>query len=337
MLKAVVTTIAEPTDCMRELARRLEAHDVELVVIGDRRGPDSFDLDGAAFMPLGAQLDMPFRLAKLLPVDHYARKNLGYLKAVSERADCIYETDDDNAPKSRWTPRNRSVRGRSYSSEGWVNAYRLFTDELIWPRGFPLGHIRANGSSRKLCDLTVDVVDAPIQQGLVDVAPDVDALWRMLFDKPVHFSGHESVCLGPGSWCPFNSQSTWWWSDAFPLMYLPSSCSVRTTDIWRGFIAQRCLWETGRGVVFHTSEVDQHRNAHSLMSDFEAEVAGYLGNERFASTLMDTELLTGTENTALNLVRCYEALIEAEFFPAAELELVKNWVADLEDASASCR
>jgi hypothetical protein len=80
------------------------------------------------------------------------------------------------------------------------------------------------------------------------------------------------------SWCPFNSQSTWFFKKAFPLMYLPCSCKhSECTDIWRSFIGQRCLWEIGEGVTFHSpSEVYQDRNEHDLLKDFEDEIPGYL-------------------------------------------------------------
>jgi len=32
------------------------------------------------------------------------------------------------------------------------------------------------------------------------------------------------------------------------LMYLPIKASFRMTDIYRSFVAQRCLWELGEGV-----------------------------------------------------------------------------------------
>ena len=51
-------------------------------------------------------------LAKLLPVGHYVRKNLGYLLAMSAGAACIYETDDDNAPNAAWRPREVTTAAR---------------------------------------------------------------------------------------------------------------------------------------------------------------------------------------------------------------------------------
>ena len=322
---------------MRALAQRLGPLGAALVVVGDRKGPRRFELDGATFLSLEAQSQLPFTLATSLPTDHYARKNLGYLKAIDDGARCIYETDDDNAPNPAWSPRTQIVPARAVSQEGWVNAYRLFTDEFIWPRGFPPNLIRAGFSAEPPATAGAEAVDAPIQQGLADRSPDVDALWRLLYDRDIRFLRSESIWLAPGSWCPFNSQSTWWWPDAFALMYLPSFASFRMTDIWRGLIAQRCLWEGGRGVVFHAPEVDQHRNPHDLMGDFEAEWSGYLGNERFASVLLDTALRPGIENAGANLLRCYEVLIERDFLPSKELELVRSWIADLEAVLARRR
>jgi len=103
------------------------------------------------------------------------------------------------------------------------------------------------------------------------------------------------------------------------------------TDIWRSFVAQRCLWETGNGVVFHGPEVCQERNVHSLASDFEAEIPGYLGNADIAQTLEQVRLAAGIENTGDNLIRCYEALVKSGVFPPAEISIVKAWRSDLQE------
>ncbi len=102
------------------------------------------------------------------------------------------------------------------------------------------------------------------------------------------------------------------------------------TDIWRSFVAQRCLWELGHGLAFHPPEVVQERNAHDLMKDFEQEVPGYVQNEQITSTLESLSLRSGREEAAANVLRCYEKLVEKKLFSARELPLIKAWVADLE-------
>ena len=329
MLYSVITTIQNPAVAVRQLVSKLHGLGAKLIVIGDKKGPASFELEGTKFLSLNDQLDSIFELASKLPTNHYARKNIGYLVAISKGALCIYETDDDNAPSESWEMRMKSVKASSIDRKGWVNAYRFFTEENIWPRGFPLDEIAAGvrvPARGELCEL-----EAPIQQGLADNSPDVDAVWRLVFDRPFTFCKETSIYLPSGAWCPFNSQSTWWWPEAYPLMYLPSYCSFRMTDIWRSFIAQRCLWEMGYGVVFHAPEVIQERNEHNLMRDFADEVPGYTKNKEFVSVLENLTLEKGIDGEVIgdNLRRCYQALVEHDYFPEKELELVDTWLKDL--------
>ena len=318
---------------MRALAAKLGSHNVSLLVIGDRKGPSEFELPGATFVSLSDQLGLPFSLSRLLPVDHYSRKNLGYLLAMQMGAACVYETDDDNIPAPNWEPRTLRARVETKNRIGWMNVYRLYCDDLIWPRGFPLSEVRSD----PLCfdsGLRPDLraVDSPIQQGLVDGSADVDAVWRLLFDRPIRFRNRSSMWLPAGAWCPFNSQNTWWWPPAYPLLYLPTHCSFRMTDIWRSLVAQRCLWEMGYGVVFHAPDMVQERNAHDLLSDFEDEVAGHVQNKRIAS-LLDGLSLFGS--VSRNLLSCYEALLRERILPAEELDLLRAWVQDWSSLNAS--
>lgn len=375
MLYSVITTIQRPTDCVRVLATRLSQGTGHLVIAGDTKGPDSFDLSVVpgfeagqlTFLRIDEQLSSGFRLAELLPTKHYARKNVGYLHAIRAGATCIYETDDDNRPLDSWVPRSEHlsnpviVKSAEVGSKKkpdslestdkgspllqpakWVNVYRYFSDQNIWPRGLPLDRIHtlievlpqtapSEGEPSR--------IHAPIQQGLANGAPDVDAIWRLVLDREFCFEQRESVLVPPGHWCPFNTQSTWWWPVVYPLLYVPSYCSFRMCDIWKSFVAQRCLWEIGAGVVFHAAEVWQERNVHSLSRDFQDEIPGYLQNNRIVEILEATSLRPGIQNIATNLKTCYATLIHHEIFPAKEMELVEAWihgVASCEPRAASC-
>lgn len=328
VLFAVVTTIQPPTPAVRELQRRLALVGGRLVVAGDQKGPAAFDLPACDFLDLAAQRASGFALARALPTGHYARKNVGYLHAIRAGAMCIYETDDDNAPLATWAPRAETVAApRRVEGAGWVNVYRHFTDDpRIWPRGFPLARASAPAAPG---GAPGPATRAPIQQGLVNGSPDVDAVWRLVQDRPFDFDARPSVWLGAGQWCPFNTQSTWWWPVAFPLLYVPSHCAFRMCDIWKSFVAQRCLWALGAGVAFHAPEVVQDRNPHDYLRDFEDEVSGYLRNERIAEILSALELPAGAERVADNLRACYAALVEQGIFPPEELPLVVAWLDDL--------
>ena len=318
---------------MRKLSRILSAAEAPLLVAGDRKGPHDYPLPGAELLTLQKQLELPLRLPQLLPVNHYVRKNIAYLVAISRRPSAIYETDDDNAPAPRWGVRSLNPSAIRVKKPGWHNVYRHFGKTLLWPRGFPLEQIAA--SERSPAPKGADVkVYSPIQQGLADGNPDVDAIWRLTLSTDVRFAARNSLALQPRVWCPFNSQSTWWWPEVFPLLYLPSYCTFRMTDIWRSFVAQRCLWELGGVVTFHAPEVIQDRNVHNLLRDFQDEVPGYLQNAKICDTLASLNLKAGPDSVADNLASCYEALVVAGVFPRKEMRLLQAWLADLKKITA---
>jgi len=327
-LACILTTIQPPTDQVRRLASRLATLSAPLVVAGDASGPRAYLDDGCHFLSIETQRASRWRLARLLGERHYARKNLGFLEAIATGATVLYETDDDTYPNDAWRLRDAHVEAEEVRAGEWANVYRLFTDTLTWPRGLPLDAVHepvARGESTR--------VFAPVQQGLIDGNTDVDAIWRLIWSQDIAFDAHgPSVFLPRGVWCPFNSQSTWWWREAYPLMYLPFHCSFRMTDIWRGFIAQACLWAMDAHLVFHAPDSFQVRNPHDLMVDFAKEVPGYLGNRKLIEVLSALRLAPGRDAVGENLQACYRALVEAGIFPADELPLVAAYVEDVKSA-----
>lgn len=330
MICVVITTIYAPSPAVRALAARQPGG---VIVVGDTKTPADWNLRGADFYPMERQGTLGLSLVPRLKFEHYTRKNIGYLQAMRAGAECIYDTDDDNVPMGAWRERELSCVARAAKTPGWCNVYRYFHPTDIWPRGFGLSKL---ADARTPLSPEV-IVECPIQQGLADGEPDVDAIWRLAAIPPwmrgrfTMFREKLSVVLGKGAWCPFNSQTTWWFKEAFPLLYLPTHATFRMTDIWRSFVAQRCLWELGRGVVFHSpSEVVQNRNEHDLMKDFADEVPGYLSNEKIAATLEALSLEAGRDAISSNLTRCYEALVGAGFLPPDELAGVRAWVDDVE-------
>ena len=260
------------------------------------------------------------------PSNHYARKNAGYLKAIKRGAKVILDTDDDNTPNNKWRIRTEEVSGVKPANDGWFNVYQELQNSEIWPRGFSLKKVK----SRNPPIVKSAEQKSSIQQGLADGEPDIDAICRLTVKYGIEFSYRESVFLGKNQWCPFNSQSTWWFPKAFPLMYLPVFASFRMTDIWRSFVAQRCLWQLEEGVAFHSpSEVFQDRNEHDLMKDFNDEIDGYLKNDLIVEILSDLKL---GNDTCENLLLCYEELVEEKILPQQEIDSLKQWIKDYEDA-----
>jgi hypothetical protein len=154
-------------------------------------------------------------------------------------------------------------------------------------------------------------------------------------ELPIDFEDSKNVAIGNKTWCPFNSQNTTWFKEAFPLLYLPSFCSFRMTDIWRSFVAQRVGWTCGWHILFHSPTAYQERNAHDLLKDFEDEVPGYLGNSKICRELEALDLKEGREYIFENLVRCYEMMVAKKYIDRRELDLLDCWIKDLTELGVS--
>jgi len=324
----IVTSIAEPNEILRQLAQDCIEKNYQFIVIGDEASPPDFQIDGCDFYNLEKQKQTGLRFAQSCPTRHYARKNIGYLLAIRDGATTIIETDDDNIPYPQfWNQRQRFQNVLVLENSGWVNVYNYFTDQNIWPRGFPLEKIQEQVPLYK--SIKPAEIDCPIQQGLADDNPDVDAVYRLTLPLPQTFRKDRRVALTNGSWCPFNSQNTTWWPDAFELLYLPSFCSFRMTDIWRSFIAQRIAWTNGWAILFHEPTMRQERNVHNLMRDFNDEIPGYLHNIEICNVLESLPLKSGIDNIGDNLKICYDKLVSMSLVGKEELPLLNAWCDDL--------
>ncbi|MFC2098261.1 STELLO glycosyltransferase family protein [Bacteroidota bacterium] len=323
----IITTIAPPNRVLENYAEECKRHDIDFIIAGDRKSPTNFSLPGSDFWSINRQMGSGFKSAHAIPENHYSRKNIAYLAAIERGHGIIMETDDDNLPyESFWRMPESGHEGQQVLSKGWINVFSLFTDDVIWPRGFPLeqigeGNIEAGPTEKYYC---------PIQQGLADDNPDVDAVFRLTRDLPLKLEGGLSYVLGKGSWCPFNSQNTVWFKEAFPLLYLPSKCSFRMTDIWRSFVAQRIAWEYGWNIAFYSPTVSQERNEHNLLKDLEDEVPGYLNNSAIGKALEELDLSDKPDDIYKNLINCYKKLIAMNLVGSEEIDILTHWINDLQ-------
>jgi hypothetical protein len=324
----VITSISGPTENLHEIATGCAKNGYNFILIGDEKSPQNFFLEGCNFFSIEKQLRTVFRFSKKCPRNHYARKNIGYLIAMEKGADIIVETDDDNIPYDTfWHERTRTIDAYIIENADWTNVYTYFSETPVWPRGFLLDKIKTDNP--RLVDRMVDEIDCPIQQGLANNNPDVDAIYRLVLPLPVMFKSDRRIALGKFSWCPFNSQNTAWWPDSYPLLYLPSYCSFRMTDIWRSFIAQRICWVNEWSILFHSPTVWQNRNVHNLMQDFKDEIPGYVNNALICEELEDLQLKPGVEKIEANLRICYKKLVELSVVEPEELDLLDLWLYDL--------
>lgn len=324
----VVTTINHITKGVDKFAS-FDGWDT--ILIGDKKTPNirSRGRSNLHFLSLEDQKEKGWALSHLLPENHYARKNLGYLTALEAGAKKIADTDDDNIPYDSWREQmhveNRKVR--VIKSPVFPNVYSLFTDHHVWPRGYPLDRI-LDGQEVSLTDEVLSNSDIGVVQGLADLEPDVDAIYRLVLGKEITFNDHPPVALDAFVYSPFNSQNTLWHADVAALMYLPSTVTFRFTDILRSYVAQRGLWAIGKNVVFTGASVKQERNPHNLMADFQSEIPCYRDIDKVVETL---NTLTLSGNPEVDLITMYEALEGKEIVDREEITLIDAWLDDLQE------
>ena len=318
----VLTSINKITPSIRNLSK---LEDYNLVLIGDQKTPD-IKSKNLEFLSLKDQEKLPFKFINHCPVNSYQRKNIGYLYSISNGADIIFETDDDNSPLKNWDEclNFKINKIKTIKSPKIFNSFSFFTKEKIWPRGYPLSYILKKDKIQTSLTLQSNV---GIWQGLVNHDPDVDAIYRLTNNKKIIFSPN-LFALDKGVFCPFNSQNTFWFKEYFFYLYLPISTTFRMTDILRGYIAQRCLWEHNACLGFFGPNMKQVRNKHNLLSDFSLEIPCYTQVETIINFLSKIQL---SKSPQKNLKKIYSKLLELEIIKDFELFALDAWIEDLEN------
>lgn len=324
----ILTTINYPTPAVKELAK---LSGWQLLVIGDKKTPKDWYLnEDCIYLSPEDQAALPYKLVKHLPWNHYARKNIGYLYAIDHGAQLIYETDDDNCVIHDIELVSRSQLVTISSERPVVNTYAYFGQPHLWPRGYPLSQVRFSDDFKIMEGCQKQVM---IEQGLVNNEPDVDAIFRLTRhdDTPILFNDETRPCvLPPFTFCPFNTQNTLFHKEAFWGLYIPSYVPFRVCDIWRGYIAQRLLWEIEGVLCFTPPSAIQERNPHNLMHDFLDEQLLYLKTEAFIDFLMNWK-----PHSKVDVLESFQMLYFASaqqgFTDPREKQLVEAWITDIQE------
>ncbi len=325
----IITTIFEPTKAVKLFANDKNNH---LIIAGDKKTPENWTIEesNAKITFISCNKPLGYNIEKVLPFNHYCRKMIGYIYASKNGAEIIYETDDDNYPKNNWEFIEEQKDDKNLSTPcdmGFVNVYKYFSKEDIWPRGYPLELI--NNENHLINEDKLEQKDLKIgvYQGLVDNEPDVDAIYRLTKNKICNFENKPSIVLSKGTVCPYNSQNTFTKKDLFPLLYLPSTVTFRFTDILRGLIAQPLMWIEGYHLCFSQASAIQERNEHDYLKDFESEIPCYL----YAQKVVDiaNAAICGNSNLKDNLFRVYSELYRENIVKKEELNILEAWLKDI--------
>lgn len=319
----VVTTINYPSAPLKKLAALKDWH---LVVVGDRKTPQDWQLENCEFLSIEKQQTLDYEIIKLLPENHYCRKNVGYLYAISCGAKVIYETDDDNEliDDILTLSDDDEFVEVDVKDKNAINIFSYFGQPTVWPRGFPLDQIvNANNYQVK----NVSKQRCGVIQGLINKNSDVDGIFRLTQYRDVYFDKKTSCVLPAGVFCPFNTQNTIFSYEAFWGLMIPSTTSFRVCDIWRGYIVQRLLWDLDLRLCFTSPTAVQERNQHNLFRDFCDEQDLYLKSGSLIQFLLNWR--SGAFNFSERIEKLIRELVRADYLKNEEIALTQAWIRDL--------
>lgn len=324
----VITTINEPTDTIR---KHIGNSEYDVIIVGDLKTPNTYKKENCIFLDVRKQKLLFPNLCELIPYNHYARKNLGYLYAIKKGYDIIYETDDDNIPHKNFddildfSDSPQTIKDSNFQ---WINIFKYFTNNnWIWPRGYPLSNVKQNSNPVFEFNNSKIKNDVAIINGLVENDPDVDAIFRLVSNQKVKWIKDKKVIISNENICPFNTQNTFWLDPSlFIALLIPCSVTFRYCDILRGIIANVLLKHLDKNMAYTSPNVTQMRNEHNLMEDFESEIPMYLANEYIVSKLMDLKF----EGLILKdvILKIYQKLYLEKIITDLDLKICKTWVSE---------
>lgn len=329
---AVLTTINAETEAVRKAAN-LSGWCV--VVVGDEIGPKSYPIrDNVIFLDVDSQrlMEQSNAFVAQIPWGHFGRKNVGYLYAVLQGADLIFDFDDDNELIKN--PLQMTQMTTTCSPDDSFLTFNPYPELLPsaaapWPRGLPLEEYHNKATIRK-CSETVTALKGAIYQSAANHDPDVDAVYRLTREIPFTFQdGNKAIIVPPNVFVPYNAQANIHTRASMWALMLPTTVEGRVSDIWRGYISQRLLWDQGFGVVYTSPVVQQIRNKHNYLADLEAEQDLY-----HRSGVLLRFLKSWTCKS--KLPKCIQALwidlYERGYIEVLDVQLIHAWITELESA-----
>lgn len=323
----IITTIFKPSQAIINFINFRKEYNYDIIIVADKKTPiDMYKSLDVILLNIDKQNEIFGKLSTDLPYNHYCRKNLGYLYAIKNNYNIIYETDDDNIPYSNFFDIFNNLQFNNIfeleSPNNIINIYSKFTSAKIWPRGLPLSSVNNDDI---IIENKSDINDIVIIQSLVDNEPDVDAIYRLTYKyENFKFNNIDRLLtIKSGIYSPFNTQATLWInSNFFYLLYIPVTVDFRFCDILKGYIAQRCLWEFKKKIGFISPFVYQIRNEHDIFKDFIGEINMYKYMETLINDL-DGIKLNG-DIYDLNII--YNKLYDLNIVNITEFDTLNEWI-----------
>lgn len=360
---AVVTTIFVPNESIIGISN-LKGWCI--VIVGDKITPDKAydDLakkENVVYLSALKQEEMLERSSfmRMMPWKSFARKNIGYLLAISFGAKVIYDFDDDNVlspledgatiPPPFFYEEDKGFErtilhkfvaeaDNDVIIEHAFNPYPFMGPDHhhSWPRGFPIDQVQKSFDVWNLTNTTVGDIkysSIGVMQSLCNGDPDSDAIFRLSRKDATKFKFDRSPTALPllipsSGYSPFNAQATTHLYHAFWGLYLPCTVPGRVTDIWRSFITQRVMRELGLYVLYTPPIVTHERNAHDYLGDLIAEADVYTKTSSLLAFL-DSWSPKEAETLPEFIFELYIELYERDYIERHDVESTKEYLQSL--------
>ncbi len=323
----IITTINKYSDTSIEEYLK---YNYNIIIVGDKKTPHSSYTDKNVTY-INPDDKLFYEFSDLLPFNHYCRKNIGYLYAIHNNADLIFDTDDDNFPLNNFNSWKEIItNSKTVVKPKMPNIMSLFTNINIWARGFPLELIQKKEpiEIESSTDLERDKIG--IIQSLAKGDPDVDAIYRLTnknYNSNIVFDENKSFICKKHIFTQGNTQATIWKEKKlFHLLYIPCTVSFRFCDILKMYVAQKCMWEYNKLFCYISPIVKQDRNEHNYMNDFASEYSMYISVFNIINNIFNEIQLNGNSN---DLLLVYSKLYEKGIVKELELKLIDHWLKNI--------
>eukprot|EP01083_Nonionella_stella_P011784 33417_1 len=314
-----------------------------------------------------------FDIFDLIPYNHFGRKNIGFLYAMMNGAKYIYDTDDDNKVIAPFNTKGIPILGNDdafpikemmedarLKDQLTFNVFLLWSKAHIWPRGYDISALTESFKWHKTVMMHKHRHDQGnpfiIQQWLSNIEPDYDALERLIgknidwnnevFTMEYIFDIEKgkndfAVSVPNHLYIPFNAQMTVWDYRSFLFLYLPITVHGRVSDIWRSYFAQAVMHALSLNdvedwkLLYCPVLVNQYRNSHNYLADFQSELPLYLQTHELLIFLHSfakeykIDKTKGGVNIGQILLDLYVALYEYNIIQIDDVKGIHSWINDI--------
>ena len=261
-------------------------------------------------------------ISRLILENDFNRKILGYIFAIEHGAKSIWDISEHVTPPvvfAEFEKEKEILTVCPHYTDIVINPFECF-GSFIRPRGFPKSYEMPNP---KPC-----MRKHKSRLGIIQVFDpknvDADVLNENFKNKTTRFMFEPNsmfpLLIPNGVYAPINFHSSIWFLDAFENLYLPSTVSEEAADIWRGYLAQVLLQESGLE-LYYCPVYSSKESVHLPYKRPHPSGELNLKNDKFVELLEDMRIRA----SELDMSSTYEELYVRGYVESKDLLLQHLW------------